>query len=392
MPKTHQQLGNELKLFFFDDVSPGSCFFLPHGTRIYRKLQDYMRQMYNQYEYTEVITPNIYNQELWEQSGHWDKYKEHMFLLSKHHEEDEKTMALKAMNCPSHCMMYPKIVESYRDLPIRLADFGALHRNELRNTLRGLTRVRRFQQDDAHIFCTIDQIDGEIASALQFLKEVYSRFGFEYEVELSTRPEKYIGSIEAWDMAEKILLQHIQTFPKYTINEGDGAFYGPKIDVIIKDSLGRQHQCGTLQLDFNLPERFKLSYATDEVDRREQPVIIHRAIYGSFERFIAIVLEHTQGLLPFWLSPRQIMVIPINNKFVPDIEKSILPPFSGFHIDLDKSDNTLDKKIRDATVLHYNYIFVVGKRELDSQTVNIRMRDGTRLGTKTIADTMELLV
>ena len=315
MSDIHKQIGNKLQLFIFDEISPGSCFFLPKGAKIYNNLIDFLRNCYKKLGYQEVITPNIYKKELWQTSGHWDKYKENMFQIQKlNNDEDIDTeFSLKPMNCPGHCKMFKHLSASYRDLPIRWADFGVLHRNELSGALTGLTRVRRFQQDDAHIFCTLDQVEKEIEDYLYFLKKVYEHFGFSFGVELSTRPEKYIGDLDNWNKAEEILEKKIKAIPNWKINKGDGAFYGPKIDVKIKDSLKREHQLGTIQLDFNLPERFNLQYRTEE--DFEQPVLIHRAIFGSVERFIAILLEHTNGNLPFWLSPRQICIVPVANKY-----------------------------------------------------------------------------
>ena len=380
----HKTIGNDLKLFIFDDISPGSCFFLPHGAIIYNNLMDYLRKKYHQLGYKEVITPNLYNKKLWQISGHWDKYQENMFLINNKNiindccqnqdldqDQDQNEFSLKPMNCPGHCMMFKHLIVSYRDLPIRWADFGVLHRNELSGALRGLTRVRRFQQDDAHIFCTLDQVDLEIANFLSFLKEIYDQFNFEFEVELSTRPEKYIGELENWNKAEDILENNIKLFDNWNINHGDGAFYGPKIDVKVKDSLKREHQCGTIQLDFNLPERFDLKYSTAD-EGYQRPVLIHRAILGSVERFIAILLEHTNGRLPFWLSPRQICIVPVANKYL-EYGNKIKSEFSQYHIEVDDSTETFNKKIRNAEKLKFNYILVVGEKEEESNVVNVRM-------------------
>lgn len=386
---THREIGDSLKLFFFDDISPGSCFFLPHGTIIYNKLMKFLRMHYDQLGYQEVITPNLYNKKLWEKSGHWDKYKENMFMIHKSSidtENESDEFSLKPMNCPGHCMMFKHILPSYRDLPIRWADFGVLHRNELSGALSGLTRVRRFQQDDAHIFCTLEQVGKEIEDFLDFLADVYSKFEFNFSVELSTRPEKYIGELENWNKAESILENKIKKFESWTINEGDGAFYGPKIDVKIKDSLKREHQCGTIQLDFNLPERFELKF--NGIESQERPVLIHRAIFGSFERFIAIVLEHTGGKLPFWLSPRQICIVPVSMKFI-EYAKTIKSLFQEFDITIDDSTNTLNKKIRAAEKLKFNYIFVVGETEQESNTINVR-KSRESIGQKTISEMLDM--
>ena len=387
----HRTIGNDLKLFFFDDMSPGSCFFLPHGTIIYNKLMELLRFYYKKTGYKEVITPNLYNKKLWEQSGHWDKYKENMFIISKNsidtdNENDE--FSLKPMNCPGHCMIFKHMLPSYKELPIRLADFGALHRNELSGTLTGLTRVRRFQQDDGHIFCMLSQVGKEIEDFLDLLNDIYLKFNFSFHVELSTRPDKYIGSIENWDKAETILEDKIKKFSKWNINKGDGAFYGPKIDVKVKDSLNREHQCGTIQLDFNLPERFDLKYVGEE--SLERPILIHRAILGSFERFIAILLEHTNGKLPFWLSPRQICIIPVSLNFL-NYAKSVKNNFDEYEIVLDDSTNTLNKKIRSAEKLKFNYIFVVGEQEEESNTINVRKMN-KNIGQKSITEMLDICI
>ena len=384
--KNHRDIGNNLKLFFFDEISPGSCFFLPHGTILYNKLMDYLRYYYNKLGYKEVKTPNLFNKKLWEKSGHWDKYKENMFMVSGMSTEDEE-YSLKPMNCPGHCIIFKHLFPSYKDLPIRLADFGALHRNELSGALTGLTRVRRFQQDDAHIFCTLDQVDKEIEDYLLFLNKVYSKFNFDFKVELSTRPEKYIGDLDNWNKAEEILTSKIKKFSNWEINEGDGAFYGPKIDIKIKDSLKREHQCGTIQLDFNLPKRFDLKFA-NENDSFECPVLIHRAIFGSFERFIAILLEHTNGKLPFFISPRQICIVPISLKYIPYSEK-IKSLFVDYNIVIDDSTETLNKKIRKAEKLCFNYIFVIGEKEEESNSINIR-KGNKRIGVINVDEVIKM--
>lgn len=383
----HKDIGKKLKLFFFDDISPGSCFFLPHGAKLYIKLVSYLRSKYKELGYKEVITPNIYNKKLWEISGHWGKYKENMFILNKNKDENDE-FSLKPMNCPGHCMMFKNLSFSYKDLPIRWADFGVLHRNELTGALRGLTRVRRFQQDDAHIFCTLEQVGDEIDSFLKFLKDTYTMFGFKFKVELSTRPKDYIGNIDVWNNAEEILKNKIKSFPKWEINEGDGAFYGPKIDVMIKDNMKRFHQCGTVQLDFNLPERFDLTYKTTD-GKRKRPVLIHRAILGSIERFIAILLEHTSGRLPFNFSPRQIMIVPVSNKYI-EYGKSIMNKLNNYDIEIDDSTNTLNKKIRNAEKLKFNYIFVIGEKEKESNMINVRINKKT-LGLMNIKGFIELI-
>ncbi|CAG5130644.1 unnamed protein product, partial [Candidula unifasciata] len=309
--RDHRKIGKEQDLFFFHELSPGSCFFLPRGAHIYNTLIDFIRTVYWERGFTEVVSPNIYNSKLWEISGHWQHYAENMFSFDC----EKETYALKPMNCPGHCLMFDHGARSWRELPLRLADFGVLHRNELSGALSGLTRVRRFQQDDAHIFCRKDQIKDEINSCLDFLKFVYGTFNFTFNLKLSTRPEKFLGDKAVWDQAEKQLEESLNNFGhKWELNPGDGAFYGPKIDITISDALKRSHQCATIQLDFQLPERFNLSYI-NEHQEKERPVIIHRAVLGSVERMIAILCENFGGKWPFWLSPRQSIVITVAPAF-----------------------------------------------------------------------------
>ncbi|XP_063268622.1 threonine--tRNA ligase 2, cytoplasmic isoform X2 [Prinia subflava] len=290
--RDHRKIGKEQELFFFHDLSPGSCFFLPRGAFLYNTLMDFIRGEYRRRNFTEVVSPNVFNSKLWEASGHWQHYSENMFSF----EIEKETFALKPMNCPGHCLMFAHRPRSWRELPLRLADFGVLHRNELSGTLSGLTRVRRFQQDDAHIFCTMEQIEEEIKGCLDFLKSVYAVFGFTFQLHLSTRPENYLGDLEIWDHAEKQLQNSLNNFgEQWSLNPGDGAFYGPKIDIKIKDAIGRYHQCATIQLDFQLPIRFNLTYVGKDGDDKKRPVIIHRAILGSVERMIAILAENYGG-------------------------------------------------------------------------------------------------
>lgn len=389
MSKSHQEIGRDLKLFFFNDYSPGSCFWLPHGTIIYNNLLDFMKRECKKRGYQEVKTPIIFNQELWKVSGHWDKYKNDMFIIEKHSHNQNKDIvnqfSLKPMNCPSHCVIFNQMHPSYKDLPIRLYDNCPLHRAELSGSLSGLTRVRLFRQDDAHIFCTLDQIDCEMENYFEFLRYVYGIFGFKFKVELSTRPEKYIGDVDKWNIAENILKKHIKKFKGWKINEGDGAFYGPKIDISLKDKLKREHQCATIQLDFNQPERFDLKYKTfDNDEPYKQPVIIHRAIFGSFERFIAILLESTQGRLPLSFSPRQICFVPILQEHV-DYTKRLMSnsAFDEYEIMIDESEEDMRNKIKKAEQSKYNYIVVIGDQEINNKTLNIR-KGKKIIGEKTI--------
>ncbi|CAA6672500.1 unnamed protein product [Spirodela intermedia] len=351
----HRILGLNQELFFFHPLSPGSCFFLPHGARIYNKLMEFIRAQYRERGYQEVLTPNMYNMQLWETSGHAANYKENMFTF----EIEKQEFGLKPMNCPGHCLMFQHRVRSYRELPLRLADFGVLHRNELSGALTGLTRVRRFQQDDAHIFCRESQIKDEVRGVLEFISHAYGIFGFTFELELSTRPEKHLGEIETWDMAESALSEALTEFGRpWQINEGDGAFYGPKIDISVFDALKRKFQCATLQLDFQLPIRFDLTYSGEDEAKRDRPVMIHRAILGSVERMFAILLEHYKGKWPFGLVRDQLHA-------------------AGYYADADITDRKLEKKVREAQLAQYNFILVVGEKEASSGQVSVRVRDGT---------------
>ncbi|GMM37607.1 threonine--tRNA ligase [Saccharomycopsis crataegensis] len=378
--RDHRKIGKEQELYYFNEMSPGSCFWLPHGTRIYNTLVDMMKTQYHKRGYQEVITPNMFNTKLWETSGHWQNYQENMFSF----EVEKEKYALKPMNCPGHCLVYKFRERSYRELPWRVADFGVLHRNEFSGALSGLTRVRRFQQDDAHIFCRQDQIEDEISGIFDFLQHVYGVFGFDFKMELSTRPDKYIGEIETWNSAEAKLTNALNKFTdKWEINPGDGAFYGPKIDIMISDALKRWFQCATIQLDFQLPQRFDLDFMTDS-EARDRPVMIHRAILGSVERMTAILTEHYAGKWPFWLSPRQVLVIPVGAKYeeyAVQVKEKLYA--QGFWADVDVSGNTLNKKIRTGQMLKYNFLFIVGEEEQKAGAVNIRNRDIEELQTKT---------
>ena len=379
--RDHRKIGRDQELFFFDDISPGSCFFQPNGAHIFNTLVDFIREEYKRRGYTEVITPNVYSTKLWEQSGHWQHYSSNMFSF----ESEKQKFALKPMNCPGHCIMYGHRTRSWRELPLRMADFGVLHRNELSGTLSGLTRVRRFQQDDAHIFCTVEQVETEIRSCLDFLQHVYKVFGFTFKLMLSTRPDKYMGDISQWDKAEAQLERSLIEFGHpWELNPGDGAFYGPKIDIQICDALRRLHQCATIQLDFQMPERFNLTYMSGKGDERKRPVMIHRAILGSVERMIAILTENYGGKWPFWLSPRQAVVIPINSKFDRYAEE-VQNILADYCVDINvDTGETLNKKIRNAQLAQYNFILVVGEKEQNANTVNVRTRDNKVHGEKTL--------
>lgn len=360
----HRKIGKEMDLFFFHDYSPGSCFWLPDGAYVYNKLIEFLRGEYRKRGFTEVITPNIFSVDLWKESGHYQNYKDNIYMLEK------EEFALKPMNCPGHCLMFRSMERSFKELPIRFADFGVLHRNELKGALSGLTRVRRFQQDDAHIFCMREQVESEITKCLEFLDYVYGIFGFKYELLLSTRPEQFLGEISEWDEAEnglKNAINHVGL--PFKINEGDGAFYGPKIDIILYDALGRKCQCATIQLDFQLPQRFGLKYASTD-GLFKTPVIIHRAILGSVERMIAIILEKFGKKLPFWLTPRQIAVVPIAaEEYAHEIKEKL----SDLQVKVfDEKGLTLNKKIRNAEVDGYRLVCVVGAKEKENGEINVR--------------------
>ncbi|KAM9782804.1 threonine--tRNA ligase 1, cytoplasmic [Neosynchiropus ocellatus] len=388
--RDHRRIGTDQELFFFDDVSPGSCFFLPKGAHIYNTLTDFIKSEYRRRGFTEVVTPTLYSTALWERSGHWEHYSENMFTVTS---EGSQTYALKPMNCPAHCLMFEHRVRSWRELPLRWADFGALHRNELSGTLGGLTRVRRFCQDDAHIFCIPEQLQEEIVACLDFVKSVYQVFGFTFHCLLSTRPTPCLGEPEQWDDAEQQLERSLQHFgERWELNPGDGAFYGPKIDIQIKDAIGRQHQCATIQLDFQLPIRFNLQYVGRDGQLR-RPVMIHRAVLGSLERMIAILAENFGGKWPLWLSPAQVMVIPVGGSceaYAKQVVQQLCE--SGFMANLsDDQGATINKKVRSAQLAQYNYILVVGDKERDSGTVSVRSRAGKQLGRRPVEEVLTCL-
>ncbi|XP_058606554.1 threonine--tRNA ligase 1, cytoplasmic isoform X2 [Onychostoma macrolepis] len=388
--RDHRKIGKDQELFFFHDLSPGSCFFLPPGAYIYNTLTEFIREEYSRRGFQEVASPNIYNSKLWETSGHWQHYSENMFSFPV----EQDVFALKPMNCPGHCLMFGHRPRSWRELPLRLADFGVLHRNELSGTLTGLTRVRRFQQDDAHIFCTMDQIESEMKGCLDFLRCIYDVFGFSFQLHLSTRPEKFLGDIAVWNQAEKQLENSLNEFGEpWKLNPGDGAFYGPKIDITIKDAIGRYHQCATIQLDFQLPIRFSLTYVGRDGDDKDRPVIIHRAILGSVERMIAILTENYAGKWPLWLSPRQVMLVPVNPS-LEEYAKQVCQRFveAGFMADADlDSGCLLNKKIRNAQLAQYNFILVVGEKERAASSVNVRTRDNKVHGELSVEQVMQRL-
>ena len=333
--------------------------------------------------YKHVYTPSLANVELYKTSGHWDHYKENMYTTVI----DDTDFAVKPMNCPGHCLMFQHSLHSYRELPIRFADFGVLHRNELSGALNGLTRVRRFQQDDAHIFCRPDQIKQEVSGVLDFMRHVYGIFGMSFKLELSTRPKKAMGDLELWNKAEANLKESLDEFVgegNWKVNPGDGAFYGPKIDIKVLDAMNRVHQTATIQLDFQLPIRFNLLYKTAD-GKMERPVMVHRAILGSVERSFAILLEHFKGKWPFWLSPRQAIVVPVNASCMEYAQKVKQTLWDhNYQVEIEESGRTLNKMIREAQLAQFNYILVVGNKEAETNSVAIRSRDNTILGVKTL--------
>jgi threonyl-tRNA synthetase len=376
--RDHRKLGKQLDLFSFHEVSPGSPFFHPKGTIIYKELQEFLRSQHNKWGYQEVITPLIYNKELWEQSGHWKHYRENMFQLKMDHQE----ASLKPMNCPSHILIYKTQTRSYRDLPIRITDFAPLHRNELKGVLGGLTRVRKFSQDDCHVFCTQEQIKDEINKLIRNIKHVYSEiFNFEFTVELSTKPSKAMGDPKMWEEAEKALKQAIEENKlDYKINEGDGAFYGPKIDFHIKDSLGRMWQCATEQLDFQMPENFKVQYEGKD-GGKHNVVMLHRTVLGSIERFMGILVEHFTGKFPAWLNPVQARVLTISEKFN-DYAEEVASKMRkvGLRVETDTRTESVNRKVRESQLAQVNYSLVVGEREQKNNTITVRKRNNEVIG------------
>lgn len=369
--RDHRKLGKELDLFLFDPAAPGSPFFEPKGTIVYNELVSFMRRIYDKFDYDEVITPQVLDVNLWKTSGHYDNYADDMFFT----EDDHREMAVKPMNCPCHMLMFKHKQYSYRDLPLRFADFGRLHRNERSGTLAGLTRVRTFCQDDAHIFIDKNEIQEEISKLLTMFDICYDHFGFQnIKIGLSTRPEKKVGDDSTWDMAETALKAALDASGhEYHINEGDGAFYGPKIDVQISDAIGRYFQLGTVQLDFQLPERFDLKFKTKE-GSEERPVVIHRALLGSLERFFGVFLEHCAGVFPFWLAPEQIVIVPVNpeihGSYSSEVNQNLLN--LGVRSRVDNSNETLGKKTRTIQKAKIPYMLVIGDKEVESKSVSMR--------------------
>ena len=354
-------------------------FIHPAGMVIWNRLLDFWRSLHEAQDYLEIKTPVMLSQNLWEKSGHWAHYHENMYTS----EIDDKVYAIKPMNCPGGMLYYKSHRHSYREFPLRVGEIGNVHRHEMSGSINGLLRVRTFHQDDAHIFMTPDQIKSEIINVLKISKTIYETFGLNYRFELSTRPEKSktIGTDEEWETATNGLRDALEEWGEpYLINEGDGAFYGPKIDIHVQDALGRSWQCGTIQLDMSLPERFDLEY-TDKDGQQKRPIMIHRALYGSIERFFAILIEHFTGRFPLWLSPRQMLIVPVADRHV-DFANQIKETLreKGFVCDVDSSNESVSKKIRSGQVMQYNYMLTIGDQELEQKTINVRTRENYRAG------------
>ena len=379
--RDHRKLGKELGLFMLRDEGPGFPFFLPKGMVLRNTLIDYWRQVHKRYGYVEISTPIMLNRQLWERSGHWEHYKNNMYTTVI----DDTDFAIKPMNCPGGMLVYASEPHSYRDLPLRVGELGLVHRHELSGALHGLFRVRCFTQDDAHIFMTWDQMKDEIKNVVKLFDEVYSVFGLSYQIEVSTMPEDHIGEKETWDAATEILKGAVEEMGKtYVINEGDGAFYGPKLDFHLADSLGRTWQCGTIQLDMQLPERFELEYVGED-GLKHRPVMIHRVVLGSIERFIGVITEHFAGAFPLWLSPVQVKVLPVTDRahaYARELTQKLSD--AGVRVENDLRSEKLGYKIREAQMQKIPYMLVVGDRDMENGTVSVRTRKGDDLGAMTL--------
>ena len=381
--RDHRKLGKELGLFMMTEEGQGFPFFLPKGMVLKNTLLDYWRQCHKRYGYVEISTPIILNQELWHRSGHWDHYKDNMYTTVI----DGEDYAIKPMNCPGGMLVYKSEPHSYRDLPLRMAELGLVHRHEMSGALHGLFRVRCFTQDDAHIFMTPDQMKDEIKNVVKLFDEIYSTFGLTYQIELSTMPEDHMGDEKDWKFAEDTLQAAITEMGKdFVINAGDGAFYGPKLDFHLADSLGRTWQCGTIQLDFQMPERFDLEYVGEDGEKH-RPVMIHRALLGSIERFIGVITEHFAGAFPAWLSPVQVKLLPVTDRAM-DYAKNVAAQLDsqGFRVEVDGRNEKIGKKIREATLEKIPFMLVVGDRDMEAGTVSVRTRTGEDLGAMSLAD------
>jgi threonyl-tRNA synthetase len=387
--RDHRKLGRELDLFSFHPIAPASPFFLPKGATVYNELIAYVRRLYVRYDYEEVITPQIFDVDLWRRSGHYDHYRENMYFT----EVEERQFGVKPMNCPGHTFVYAAKKRSYRDLPLRIADFGRLHRYERSGVTAGLTRVRSFSQDDAHIFCAPDQIESEIGSLIKMLREVYRTFQFgDMQVKLSTRPKDFIGDVSIWESAEAALAQALtKESIEYQVNPGDGAFYGPKIDFVVLDALKRSWQLATIQLDFFLPERFELVY-TSSAGADERPVMIHRALLGSIERFMGILIEHCAGAFPLWLAPVQLKVLTVTDNQM-EYANTVFNQLrnEGWRVELDVRNEKLGYKIREAQLAKIPYAVVIGDKEVEARMVAPRRRGGENLAPLPLGEFIERL-
>ena len=379
----HRILGQQMDLFSFNDVAPGAVFFHNNGLIVYNELINFWREEHRKAGYEEISTPQILDKKLWQISGHWEKYRENIFLT----EYEKRIFAVKPMNCPGGMLVYKSRPKSYKELPLRVGELGVVHRQELSGVLAGLFRVIKFTQDDAHIFCSEKQLEDETVGVISLIDKFYKKFGFEYKVELSTRPEKRIGADALWDKAEKILENVLKKKKiSYKLNPGDGAFYGPKIDFHIKDSLGRTWQCGTIQLDFSTPERFELEY-TDKDNSRKRPIMLHRVIYGSLERFIGILLEHTNGRLPTWLAPIQVRVLSFtdrNMEYAKRIVSELNEKIPNIRLDVDFRQTTVPAKVKDAEIMRVPYIIVVGDKEEKENSLAVRTRGDRKIESVSI--------
>ncbi len=386
--RDHRKLGKELGLFMLTDEGPGFPFFLPKGMVLKNTLLDYWRKVHKKYGYVEISTPIMLNRQLWERSGHWDHYKNNMYTTVI----DEVDFAVKPMNCPGGMLVYASEPHSYKELPLRMGEIGLVHRHELSGALHGLFRVRCFNQDDAHVFMTRDQMQDVIQETVRLFDEVYSVFGLTYQIEVSTMPEDHIGDEKDWDFATETLKKAIEAMGKtYVINEGDGAFYGPKLDFHLADSLGRTWQCGTIQLDMQMPERFELEYVGED-GQKHRPVMIHRVVLGSIERFIGVITEHFAGAFPAWLNPVQVKVLTVTDRaddYAKDIAKTL--DDQGFRPETDLRNEKIGKKIREATLEKIPYMLVVGDRDIENKTVSVRHRSGEDLGAMTLDQFAALL-
>ncbi len=387
--RDHKKLGQQMNLFSFHEEAPGMPFFHDKGSFVWDSLVRFTTELMLRRGYQINKTPIILNKSLWHQSGHWDHYKDNMYFTKI----DGADFAVKPMNCPGNILIYKTSLHSYRELPMKAGEFGLVHRHELSGVLNGLLRVRCFTQDDAHIFCTEDQIEEQVQELIEMMAELYATFGFDYHMELSTRPEGAMGDPKLWDLAEEKLKKVLEATGKaYKLNEGDGAFYGPKIDFHLKDALGRTWQCGTIQLDFQMPEKFDLTYEGKD-GFRHRPVMLHRTLLGSVERFMGILLEHFAGKLPLWISPVQVKILPISerhNDYAIGIRDSLKQ--QGFRVEMDLRSETANKKVRDAQVEKVNYILVIGDREQEAGTVNVRTRSGEVKGTKKLDEFIKELL